>query len=540
MGHSAACSRYNSAGNPSGGQCATITADRSTLYECDEAVEITVYDAKCVSGVPLGGACTTGAQCGGGDCTADNPSVNVSVVTESDSVVVDYQGTQVFYPNSKLFTLNAVPGSPGLFRGSVIFSTTTNNAAHTFTVPGSDGTFVIYYDDPLCDGDRDGQAAEDSFSNVDGDGVPDNTDNCPQIYDPGQPDGDLDGLGDLCDNCPDHPNDDQADSNADGVGDACEWDDVDGDTIPNEIDNCKDVRNINQSDIETDGRGDLCDTLKTAGVTFGTSAGQADCVAGVCTIPAAAAGNACTVDEDCIRNCNAGLCANTGGYVSPLPAVGAVCVTHADCYRDVDRDGDGRVDALDNCVVADNGPGQGPNNQIDSDNDGLGNVCDGDCLAVTETFVCRGSGNACPVPETNQPAFCLNANGLGNVCGFYLTNNGTCSSTNDDQDVDGNSDQDDNCTTEPNPAIIANTSRQRDNDRDGLGDACDPSGTFDDEGDGIPDDVVNFQGTIACRTQPLANFTVLSANYLDINGDHDDSAGHRQARAPRRQGQRAT
>ena len=531
MGRPAACSRYNSAGNPSGGQCATITADRSTLYECDEAVEITIYDAKCISGAPLGGACTTDAQCGGGDCTADNPSVSVSVVTESDAQVVDYQGTQVFYPNSKLFTLNAVAGSPGLFRGSVIFSTTTNNASHVFTVPGNDSSFTVYYHDPLCDGDRDGQAAEDNFNNVDGDGVPDASDKCPQIYDPGQQDADGDGFGDLCDNCPTTFNDDQADASADGVGDACEFDDVDGDTIPNELDNCPDVRNINQSDIEGDGRGDLCDTLKTLGVTFGgiptAAAGAAtQCTAGACVAPAIAAGQACANDEACIRSCDTtggvpGVCSNTGGYISPLPAVGAACTTHADCYRDIDRDGDGVLDALDNCVVGDNGPVQGPNNQVDSDGDGLGNVCDGDCQNVTETFVCRGSGNACPVPETNQPAFCLNANGLGNVCGFYLANTGGCSAANDDLDADGNSDQDDNCTTVPNPAIVANTLRQRDNDRDGLGDACDPSGTFDDAGDGIPDDVVNFAGVISCRTQPLANLTVLSAVYVDLDGDHD-------------------
>jgi hypothetical protein len=525
LGHPAACSRYNSAGNPSGGQCATITADRSTLYECDEAVEITVFDAKCVSGVPLGGPCTSDAQCGGGDCTADNPSVNVSVVTESDSVVVDYQGTQVFYPNSKLFPLNAVAGTPGLFKGSVIFSTTTNNAAHVFTVPGTDSTFTVYYHDPLCDGDRDGQAAEDNFGNVDGDGVPDASDKCPQIYDPGQGDADADGLGDLCDNCPNVANADQADANADGVGDVCEFDDLDGDTIPNELDNCPDVRNPNQSDIEGDGRGDLCDTLKTSGVTFGgavTAAGGAatECTGGVCVAPAAAAGQACTNDESCIRSCNAGTCSNTGGFISPLPAVGAVCVTHADCYRDIDRDADGVVDALDNCVVGDNGPSQGPNNQVDSDGDGIGNVCDGDCAGASTIFVCRGSSAACTIPNVAQAA-CANANGLGNTCQFYVSNGGSCSAVNDDLDADGNADQDDNCATVANPAIIAGTSRQRDNDRDGLGDACDPNGTFDDAGDGIPDDVVTFLGVIACRTQPLANLTILSANYLDLNGDHD-------------------
>lgn len=73
----------------------------------------------------------------------------------------------------------------------------------------------------------------------DGDGVPDSTDNCPSVANPGQADSDGDGLGDACegsggadrdgdgvpdatDNCPDTPNANQLDSDGDGVGDACE------------------------------------------------------------------------------------------------------------------------------------------------------------------------------------------------------------------------------------------------------------------------------------------------------------------------------
>jgi hypothetical protein len=351
--------------------------------------------------------------------------------------------------------------------------------------------------------------------------VPDASDKCPAVYDPAQADADGDGFGDLCDNCPNGANSDQADTNADGVGDACEFDDIDGDTFPNELDNCPDVRNPNQSDIDGDGRGDLCDTLKTSGVTFGTSAGAADCVAGTCTRPTPAVGAACTVDENCIRSCDpTGHCSNAGGYVSPLPAVGAACTTHAQCYRDIDRDADGVVDALDNCVLTSNGPSGGPNNQTDSDADGLGNACDADCVGVSEIFVCRGSGFPCPVPETNQ-AVCGNANGLGSVCQFYLSNSGSCSAVNDDADADGVADVADNCPAVPNPADVAGTTHQKDRDRDGVGDACDPSGAFDDQADGIPDDVVAFRGTVACAQRPLANLTVLGAVYQDLDGDHD-------------------
>jgi hypothetical protein len=527
LGKPPACSRFGGVGQPAGGQCATLTADRTTLYECDEGIEVTLYDAKCLSigagnTSPLAGFCTTNAQCGtGGVCSAAFASRQVQVVTDSDSVKVAFSssagGGLVNFPNAKLYTLNAVAGSPGLYRGTVIFSTTTNDGNHAFTRPGSDGVFTVYYHDPLCDGDRDGQAGEDDFNNVDGDGIPNATDNCPQIYNPAQTDTDSDGFGDLCDNCPKVSNSDQADANADGVGDACDFDDIDGDGIPNDVDNCPDVRNGTQPDLDQDGRGDLCDTLLTSGVTFG----PATCTASVCS--AGAVGRACTHNVDCVADCNTSthLCQQGGGFSSPTPTNGHACNVDADCFIDLDRDNDGVVDALDNCVITANGPGGGPNNQQDKDGDGLGDVCDGDCLNAVEVFKCRANGATCSAPETNQPTECANSFGLGVVCGFYVANSGSCSLVNDDYDADGITDIADNCVTVFNPAIIAGTDRQRDSDRDGIGDACDPTGTFDDALDGLPDDVVTFSGNIFCRTQPLASLAVLSANYQDFDGDHD-------------------
>jgi hypothetical protein len=106
----------------------------------------------------------------------------------------------------------------------------------------------------------------------DGDGVPDSSDVCPDVPDPGQEDLDADGAGDACDldvdgdgvpdaqdNCPRIPNSDQLDSNADGLGDAC-TEDEDGDGQPNGSDNCPTIANADQADLDGDGLGDLCDS----------------------------------------------------------------------------------------------------------------------------------------------------------------------------------------------------------------------------------------------------------------------------------------
>jgi hypothetical protein len=65
-------------------------------------------------------------------------------------------------------------------------------------------------------------------NDVDGDGIPNAADLCPESYDPEQHDEDADGVGDPCDVCPSIPDADQEDLGeqalqfGDGVGDACD------------------------------------------------------------------------------------------------------------------------------------------------------------------------------------------------------------------------------------------------------------------------------------------------------------------------------
>ena len=73
---------------------------------------------------------------------------------------------------------------------------------------------------------------------------------------------DGDGISNPCDNCPDDANSGQEDCDADGEGDACESDDADrdddGDGVCNGLDNCPLHANPNQDDANGDGVGDAC------------------------------------------------------------------------------------------------------------------------------------------------------------------------------------------------------------------------------------------------------------------------------------------
>ncbi len=75
-------------------------------------------------------------------------------------------------------------------------------------------------------------------------------------------DSDGDGVKDDADNCPGIYNPDQTDSDGDAVGDACdepEASDSDGDGVEDGSDNCPGVYKPDQEDSDGDGAGDACD-----------------------------------------------------------------------------------------------------------------------------------------------------------------------------------------------------------------------------------------------------------------------------------------
>jgi predicted extracellular nuclease len=177
---------------------------------------------------------------------------------------------------------NQTLGMPAEERYSFAFDGSAQSLDHAITTSGLDAWLrgtehsrgnadapFGFDDDPttsLRSSDHDGTVVF-IMSDADGDGVPDDRDNCPETPNPDQADADGDGFGDACDNCPAAANPDQADSDGDGAGDACDncaspnpdQADADGDGFGDACDNCPAVANPDQADADGDGVGDACD-----------------------------------------------------------------------------------------------------------------------------------------------------------------------------------------------------------------------------------------------------------------------------------------
>ncbi|MFH1129994.1 MAG: thrombospondin type 3 repeat-containing protein [Pseudomonadota bacterium] len=121
-------------------------------------------------------------------------------------------------------------------------------------IPDNEPTCV-----PSRPGEYDGQI---TGNDTDGDGVTDDIDNCPRVFNPlrsvdsfVQLDTDSDGEGDACDPCP-------FDKDAKVCSYSPDPNDKDGDGIPNEKDNCPANGNKDQKDTDGDGIGDVCDACE--------------------------------------------------------------------------------------------------------------------------------------------------------------------------------------------------------------------------------------------------------------------------------------
>ncbi|MBP46497.1 MAG: hypothetical protein CMH53_01000 [Myxococcales bacterium] len=121
-------------------------------------------------------------------------------------------------------------------------------------------------------------AGKSDPKDIDGDGIANETDNCPKIFNPVRPmdggkqaDVDADGQGDSCDPCPVN-----ADTTECSPVDPA---DLDGDGIPSVSDNCPDQNNSDQADSDGDNKGDACDACPEY-----ANPGSAGCLATIPTL----------------------------------------------------------------------------------------------------------------------------------------------------------------------------------------------------------------------------------------------------------------
>lgn len=234
-------------------------------------------------------------------------------------------------------TDRAALADPALHAAQSVVALAPLAALSAASQPGDEDGDGVPDDEDQCPG------ADDNVD-TDHDGAPDCLDGCvsdPDKDAPGQcgcgvPDLDTDGDGfaDCIDGCPEVAGEhDDVDSDKDGIGDAC--------------DNCPGVFNPTQSDGDHDGVGDFCDGCPTD--PNKTEPGVAGC----------------------------GRSEDEGPYVGGPPT--DLCPDDSDktapgacgCgVPDVDADGDGVADCIDNCPETANA------DQTDSDGDGLGDACD--------------------------------------------------------------------------------------------------------------------------------------------------------------------
>jgi DNA-binding beta-propeller fold protein YncE/subtilisin-like proprotein convertase family protein len=258
---------------------------------------------------------------------------------------------------------------------------------------------------------------EAAVADSDGDGVPDETDNCPSIANPGQEDADGDTLGDVCDP------------------------DIDGDGVDNGADNCQSVSNADQANSDgarrpngpqitgewasnpahdASGLGDACDTDDDNDGTPDTSENELSCPYRT---------DADSDDDRVVDAYEVGQATNACDEASKPPP----------CVTSTDSDADGLTDCIERsgyntCVSnGDAVPGWSAcANASDSDSDGCADVLEvmdinGDrkVTIADQTLLAKRAVGMFPASESD-PVFDVNKSGTITVGDQTLMAKNTC------------------------------------------------------------------------------------------------------------------
>ena len=457
-----------------------------------------------------GALCTDGADCTSGLC-AEVDGANRCVPCIDSGVAVQDSGCSPQLPVCDIdgATRRCVSCEDNT-QGEVDFGCTSQTPACVTDATGA--RCVACTEDADCEagqrcdnGTQTCRADGSNNNDDDGDGVPNDRDNCPTVSNPGQVDGDGDGVGDACDNCPQTANPTQQDSYGGTSGDACE--DTDGDGVADVIDLDDDndaIPDTVEGQVDTDGDGvpDIRDLdsdndglldLDESGLT-----------------PAVIA----QADQDRDGTTDEGALGDNGwaDVAEQTPDSGLLGYTVADTdddgvfdFRDLDSENDAINDVIE---------GQPSDRNVDADGDGLvdGADTDGDGLRDAVDAQDGFGAQSVPAPPNSDddalPDFRdrdtdgdgindLRESGQSNVDAVDSDGNGVVDALSD-ADGDGIADAVDgrpafgDADSPPLPdgdgddtPDFRDPASATDTDGDGLSDADD----LDDDNDGIPDSV---------------------------------------------------
>jgi cysteine-rich repeat protein len=269
--------------------------------------------------------------------------------------------------------------------------------------------------DDDCDGLIDEGLICDQCPDKDNDGICDNVDNCPAVYNPNQADSDGDGIGDACDEGEEcvpttevcNGVDDDCDTSIDEGGVCTTCPDADADGVCDNVDNCPTTYNPNQQDSNNNGVGDVCEPSgelcpDPVSLTLTSHTHNQQVTTQNVTLTGTVQGNAGTIQVVVGTTTYTGTVTNGvwSATVTLQPGANVVWVKgmhangNANCTYIIDivlyytgttcpdADNDGICDDVDNCPAVYNP------NQADSDNDGIGDACD-------------STGPVCPNPITS-------------------------------------------------------------------------------------------------------------------------------------------
>ena len=329
---------------------------------------------------------------------------------------------------------------------------------------------------------------EEAFprADADGDGIYDEEDNCPPVFNPDQTDTDGDGLGDVCDGDP---------TPLKPCEDAISVDPISstpGDTtglLPRVLVDCGTSGNSSGLWYKVIGTGnemvvDTCSPETVFDTKLGVFTGACDelvCITGNDD------GGACPdFQSHLIFRSEAEEEYFIVVYGYGLDDYGPFVLN---LREDPDFDDDGVENEADNCS-RDFNPGQ-----TDTDSDGMGNACDDD----DDSDGLPDASDNCPLVVNREQAD-NEGDGIGDLC----------DPDDDDDDIE---DPDDNCPVLANP-------EQVNSDGDDFGDACDD----DDDGDGHLDESDNCPLRANPGQEDLDGDRLGDSCDLDDDGDDDPDA----------------